>query len=43
MENLLGFAGAAFGLLVLFVLYLGGAAAVLRLFGGLLPRKGAEG
>jgi len=43
MENLLGFAGAATGLLILFVLYLGGAALLLKLFGGLLSRRGAEG
>ncbi len=42
MENLLGLAGSGAGLLVVFALYLGGAAVVLKLVDRLVPRKHGE-
>ncbi len=40
MEAFLGLAGAAVGMLILFVLYLGSAGAALRLIEGFRARKG---
>ncbi len=39
MENLLGLAGSGAGILIVFVLYLGGASVFIKLVDRLMPRK----